>query len=436
MRVISAIIVLCVLFIVGSVWGQSAAAKNIQVLHSFRNVPECGDGCAFSQVSADAAGNLFGAAEGGAIESGLIYELMPQPGKRQWKYKVIHTFCQRNGCIDGSQVVFDKLVVDVAGNVYGTTSGGGRANRGIVFELSPNGRGGWIYSVIYNFCSAMNCRDGMSPVGNLTYAGDQQRALYDGTSPLYGATSAGGSHFSGTAFVLSERVNGHRQEDVLYAFCIHNLSGCPDGSTPSGGMTMDASGNIFGLTFNGGATNRGTLFKLTVPTARNGGRWTEAVVHNFCALANCSDGVTPQTELVVDGSGNIYGTTVYGGTGANCPSPVNLGCGVLYEIAPDDTYTVLHEFCSNPNCADGATSGRVVMDASGNLFGTAMDATYGFIFEFADGTYQAIYNFCAQRNCKDGEFPTALTVDSTGRIFGLAAGGGKFGVGTAYEFSE
>lgn len=415
---------------------QSASADGtIQVLHSFCKAPQCGDGQSYTPVSLDEAGDLFGVAQGGATNHGLIYEIVPQAGKPHWTYGIIHVFCQQNGCPDGGSVVGNRLVVDVNGNVYGTTADGGAANGGTVFELSPDGGGGWTYSVVYNFCSANNCRDGMAPVGNLTYAGAQAGLLYDGRARLYGATSAGGGHFSGVAFALRPRTGAPWHENVVYAFCARDIHGCRDGSAPNTGLTMDVAGNLFGVTSAGGGTGHGVAFKLAAPAMRRAGAWTETVLNSFCSLTGCADGFDARSELVADAAGNLYGTTLSGGTGADCSDPFS-GCGVLYGIAADGTFSVLHEFCSEDECADGAepeNTGGMTIDASGNVYGTAAD---GGLFEFSGGTFQVIHNFCQRANCRDGEFPAAgPTWDSSGHIFGTTAIGGKFDGGTAYEFS-
>ena len=146
-------------------------------------------------------------------------------------------------------------------------------------------------------------------------------------------------------------------ETVLYSFC--PLSHCPDGSFPSG-LVMDAAGNLYGTTQEGGISpfvggGAGVVFKL----APNG---TYTVRYSFCPQNGCADGSHPGAGLIIDGAGNLYGTTYQGRTNNN---------GVVFQLAPDGTYTVLYNFCQQSNCADGANPlAGLVMDAAGNLYGT------------------------------------------------------------------
>jgi uncharacterized repeat protein (TIGR03803 family) len=392
-------------------------------------------------LARDAAGDIFGISAGGANGAGIVFELAPQPGKRKWKYSVLHEFCHENGCLDGEQAASGKLVVDVNGNVYGATNEGGAAGSGVAYELSPNGTGGWTYSKIYDFCSKDNCHDGGEPVGNLTYDGAQAGLLYNGRSRLYGAAAIGGGHFSGVAYSLTPQPAGPWSENVLYAFCARDLLGCPDGASPLSGLTLDAAGSLFGNTSAGGAADRGVAFKLVAPPARHEGPWTETVLHSYCILSNCADGSYPESELVEDGSGNLYGTTTFGGGSPNC-FDVTSGCGVLYEIAADGTYSVLHVFCTLSNCVDGGEPqdrGGLALDALGNLFGVTASGdanALGGIFEFSSATFQVLYDFCSRRDCSDGGLPLAgLQLDSAGNLFGSTVSGGRFNRGTLFDLS-
>ncbi len=440
MRAVSSSISLCILLILGAngAYAHSRSSESVQNLHSFCDKPQCGD--PFAPVSLDGTGDLFGVAEDD--DHGLIYELVPQPGQKQWKYKTLHMFCQQNGCPDGGNVVQNRLVVDVNGNLFGTTRDGGTENDGTIYELSPDQHRKWTYTVIYSFCSEKHCRDGITPIGNLSYAGQQQGNLYDGVSPLYGTTSTGGRYDSGAAYAISPQSGGGWQQSVIYSFCVQNLKGCPDGSAPAAGMTMDVSGNLYGLTASGGTANNGTAFKLAVPTTvRTSVPWIETVLHSFCTLAFCADGVFTFAEPVLDGGGNFYGVTYEGGTGANCPDPPD--CGLLYEIAADGTFNILHEFCSDAGCADGTQAedmGGMRIDGSGNVYGTAAASTKGgggLIFEYnSTNGYQVLYSFCARAKCLDGSIPSAgPTLDSSQHLFGTTSYGGKFQMGIAYELS-
>jgi len=418
---------------------QCASASAIRPLHRFCKVNDCQDGEQPGPLARDGDGNLFGIANGGARGAGLVFELSPQPGKVRWKYKVIHAFCQLNGCLDGEQPPYARLVVDVHGNVYGAAQSGGVGGEGVVFELSPAGAGRWTYSVVYSFCSRINCRDGMLPAGGLTYAGAQAGLPYDGRSRLYGVTQEGGGHDAGVAYWLRPRSGSSWYENVIYAFCARKQS-CPDGAQPSTGMTLDAAGDLFGVTALGGATDSGVAFELVAPPPGHRD-WTQMVLHSYCMLARCADGNGEFSELLEDSAGNLYGTTRFGGTGSRCTNAA-FGCGIIYEIAADATFTKLYDFCSLANCADGGDPenlGGLVLDGSGDLFGTTTQTDNvdgGTIFEFSGGSYRVLYSFCQTGVCRDGSVPAAgLLPDSSGGFFGTTASGGSYNGGVAFEFS-
>ena len=162
----------------------------------------------------------------------------------------------------------------------------------------------------------------------------------DGSGNLYGTTAAGGTSNKGTVFKITP--NG--PESVLYSF-----AGVPDGQYPNAGLIMDGSGNLYGTTLVGGANGPGTVFKITP----NG---TESVLYSF---ANGSDGQDPYAGLIMDGSGNLYGTTVYGGTSNN---------GTVFKITPNGTESLLYSFGTG---SDGQyPNAGLIMDVSGNLYGT------------------------------------------------------------------
>jgi hypothetical protein len=155
-------------------------------------------------------------------------------------------------------------------------------------------------------------------------------------------------------------------ETVLYSFC--SQAGCADGKNPSAGLIMDASGNLYGTTNAGGntSTSGGTVFQLTPDST--GTAWTETVLHSFCSQTACGDGSFPTGDLIMDASGNLYGTTARGGGFGRQ--------GLVFQLTPDSTgtvwtETVLYSFCRQTNCADGAGPiAGLLMDASGNLYGT------------------------------------------------------------------
>ena len=303
----------------------------------------------FNGVVFDSAGDLYGATNyGGAHSLGTIYELSPA-GTGGWTEKVIYSFA---GGADGSYPN-GPLTFDTAGNLYGTTVLGGAHNQGTIFELSPIGGGGWTESVIL----ACSLASGERPTGGVVF--DSAGNLYttastggssdagtvlrlklvsgvwhagvihtflgsaDGSEPLsgltfqyprlYGTTQTGGSIGNGTAFVLVPRSGGAWTKHVL-----HNFGAFADGLYPSNPVTLNAAGDVFGVTGSGGTLGNGMAFELAV----SGESLTEINLHNF---GTGTDSGGPAGGVVLDGAGNLYGTGHNGGS---------FGAGAVYEIVP------------------------------------------------------------------------------------------------------
>jgi uncharacterized repeat protein (TIGR03803 family) len=304
------------------------------VLHSFTGPPSDGGHPQYGSLTLDAAGNLYGATSyGGRFDYGTVYKVTATGTER-----VLYNF---PGGSDGS-TPFGGMARDSAGNLYGTASAGGADYYGIVFKLSPGGR----ESVLYNFEGSPT--DGANPFGNLTK---------DSLGNLYGTTIAGGASGVGTVF----EITGGGTESLLYSF-----KGAPvDGSGPfGGGLLRDTSGNLYGVTEGGGTEGSGVAFELAA-----GG--TESVLLNFNGGAG---GGYPIDGLVRDGAGNLYGSTVYGGSGVDCGSN---GCGVLFGLTTAGKEIVLRNF-SLSSSSDGAYPYGVLLDPSGNLYGALEDGgAYG-----------------------------------------------------------
>jgi uncharacterized repeat protein (TIGR03803 family) len=206
-------------------------------------------------------------------------------------------------------------------------------------------------------------------------------------------------------------------ETVLYNFC--SVASCADGSTPESGLVSDAAGNLYGTTYFGGANNVGTVFKLSPK------RGALNVLHSF--LASSQDGAQPSGELAIDASGNLYGTTVTGG--AN-------GSGTVFEIS-QSAETILHNF--GGTSSDGLyPAGGLTMDAAGNLYGTSPYGGKGYgsgtVFTVsAQGTYSVLYAFLGS---PDALRPVApVFVDQAGNLYGTTAYGGTYGEGAVYKVS-
>jgi uncharacterized repeat protein (TIGR03803 family) len=336
------------------------------------------------------------------------------------KYKTLHKF---TGGADG-ELPNAALILDQAGNLYGITSYGGAASiyGGTVFKLTPNTHGGWTKSVLYNFCSVTNCADGQNPYGSVTF---------DQAGNLYGTTVFGGNSAGGTIFKLAPNADGTWTESVLYSFC--SLTNCGDGEYPFAGLIYDQTGNLYGMTTEGGASpTAGTIFNLA-PNAD--GTWTESVLYSFCSLTNCGDGFDPQPGLVFDAKGNLYGTTTSGGN-SSCGGN---GCGVVFKLTPKTggiwREKVLHRFTGGK---DGSDPHSVLLfDQAGNLYGTAQlggnlsqcrGHGCGVVFKLtqnADGSWKekVLHTFTGG---KDGGQPFAgLIFDQAENLYGTTTSGGN-----------
>jgi len=321
---------------------------------------------------------------------------------------ILHTFTDENG--DGSQplggVVFDK-----AGKLYGTTWGGGQYQSGAIYELSPNAEGGWTEQVIYSFTGG---NDGTSPTAGLAI---------DQLGNLYGSTKFGGSESKGTVFELSPTPNG-------WAFnLIYTFTGGDDGAYPSAALTLDASGNIYGTAFEGGAHSVGTAFTLQL----NSGHWEFSLLHTF---TGGKDGGYPSANFIFDSVGNLYATTSYGGSGDSC----YMGCGTVYELLPSSGgwhEKVLHNF--NGGVSGSYPGGGLIFDSNGNLYGVAAGGgrhDEGIVYELlgtsGKWSYKSLYSFIGK---PDGASPDgSLVFDPEGNLYGTAGVGGV-GFGTAFELT-
>ena len=219
------------------------------------------------------------------------------------------------------------LASDAAGNLYGTTPDGGAGNSGVVFKINPAGG----ETVLYSFTGGA---DGGSPQAGVTL---------DSAGNIYGTTSAGGGK-AGAGVVFKLDPSGH--ETVLYAF-----TGGADGSAPYAGVIRDASGNLYGTTRYGGAMGLGTVYKLDTSGH-------ETALYSF---KGGTDGYGPMSGLVLDPAGNLYGTMATA-NGCNCS-------GIVYKVDPSGNQTILYSFTDAVH--GGFPSGGLIIDAAGNLYGTA-----------------------------------------------------------------
>jgi uncharacterized repeat protein (TIGR03803 family) len=286
---------------------------------------------------------------GSGTDGGTVFRL--SPAGVGYTYTRLYVFCGplAPGCADGA-MPNAGLIMDRAGNLYGTTASYGARQGGTVFRLAPAAGGGFSYSVLYAFCSQANCADGSGPVAGLTM---------DAAGDLFGTTKAGGTGSGGTLFRLTPSGAGYSYS-VLYNFC--SQPNCSDGGAPGAGVVLDAAGGLYGTTSRGGgATRAGTVFKL----AWNGAAYSYTVLHVFCSQDSCADGSTPYGDLARDAAGNIYGTTNLGGRGR----------GTVFAVSAGGVFSTLYAFGIDPANNDGANPlGGVAVDRAGNLVGTTQNA--------------------------------------------------------------
>jgi uncharacterized repeat protein (TIGR03803 family) len=407
-----------------------------------------------------------------AILAGCWFVTSTHAVAQRAQEKVLHSFPDPNGTGPNAGVIFDA-----AGNLYGTTYDS-RGGFGTVFELTPLGNGLWTETTLHRFshndgywpsgvlvfdasgnlygttleggtgsgtgCSLRRAGCGtvfeLSPAagggwaetlllsfdqidGAAPYAG----LIFDGLGNLYGTTSTGGSdstRASGTVFELSPTTGGVWTETVLHTFGYNE--GSRDGLEPHGGLIFDAVGNLYGTTVGGGTEGDGTVFELS-PHASGG--WAETVLFNF----NGENGSSPYSTLIFDAAGNLYGTTQTGGT---------LGGGTVFELSPaaggDWTETVLFNFSNQESRYVAA--GSLIFDAAGNLYGALdggsgnCDAGCGSIFKLSNSagvwTETGLFFFDGE----DGFHPNAsLIFDASGNLYGTTSFGGAQEDGTVFE---
>jgi uncharacterized repeat protein (TIGR03803 family) len=335
-----------------------------KVLHNFQNNGKDGY-WPFAGLVFDPAGNLYGTTtKGGALGFGTIFQMRPG-ASGQWSERVLHNF---SGGKDGSKP-YGSLIFDAAGNLYGTTSEGGGSGCygvgcGTVFLLpSSSSNSKWILKVLHSFRD--DGTDGHNPFAGVIF--DAAGNLYGTTA--YGPTSGYFNNGPGTVFQLTPGKNGRWIEKVL-----HTFSG-PDGYDPYAGLIIDAADNLYGTTVYGGSSAAdGNVFQLT-PDGK--GKWTESDLYDFCvARYNCNDGIYPYASVIRDASGNLYGTTYEGtNSGSDCAA---YGCGTVFQLMPaNGTWTekILYSFHGEDG---GLPYAGLISDSAGNLYGTTTGGgTYG-----------------------------------------------------------
>jgi uncharacterized repeat protein (TIGR03803 family) len=396
-----------------SVFATPTAQAQTQTFGVIHNFTAGLDGSSpYAGLTIDGAGNLYGTTfyggagpcnDGFGIGCGTVFQLTH--GRLGWKFNPLYEFTGNNdGAYPAGRVIFGA-----DGTLYGTTTGG--VGFGTVFNLRPSGPPctalcPWTEFVLYRFVGGA---DGAFP-----FFGD---LVFDQAGNLYGTTIEGGSNGQGVVYELSPSAGGWTQT-VLY-----NLN-AGSGYFPYGGVTFDKAGNLYGTASMGGAYNYGTVYQLTP----SGAEWIEHTVYSF---QNNGDGSIPIGGLIADQSGNLYGTT------AAVPG------ATVFELTPSNgkwIFTVLYSFSSNPNQGpdDGPNDG-LLMDAAGNLYGTAYgEGAYsrGSVFKLTPSGGGWIFTDLHDFSGGDGAYPIGGVVqDANGNLYGTASHGGADGLGVVWEIT-
>jgi uncharacterized repeat protein (TIGR03803 family) len=363
----------------------TAIAQPPSFLYSFTGGSDGGKPTA--RLTPDAAGNLYGTTEGGGLGFGTVFQLSPN-GAGGWNETVLYRF---TGGSDGSAPLYSPVIFDTLGNLYGETKFGGSKNQGVVFKLSPNG-GGWTQTVLHSFVGGTS--EGCYPSGAL---------VMDAAGNIFGTNHGCGGGTRGTVFELSPGPGASWIHRIIYGVM-----------ASYGGLTLDGSGNIFGT------SRDNKIFELSPNGA---GGWNAAVLHVFSGSP--FDGLGPQSAMTLDNAGNLYGTTQRGGVANR---------GAVYKLTHGMggwTESILYSFPAGKNVLYSPFGG-VAVDASNNVYGTA---TRGF---FGGGVFKlnASSNY-SESNLSifdsTGWDPQGTVIlDSAGKLYGTVFFSGR-GQGGVFE---
>jgi len=376
--------------LVWSLFTLSAGAQTYAVLYTFKGRA---DGASPADtVVRGSRGKLYGATyQGGSFRYGVIFRIGPDG-----KEKVLHNFIGADGQNPNSSLLWDS-----SGNFYGTTARGGTPEGGkcehgcgAVYRWSKDGN----LTVLHGFNGGA---DGAVPGGT-------GRLAMDSAGNFYGTTQGGGKYNLGTVF----KIDKHGTKTVL-----HDFSNQRDGSIPWGGVILDAEGNLYGTTQYGGneTCDCGTVFKID----KDG---NETLLYKF---KGAPDGMNPYSWLVRDSSGNLYGTTLWGGD-SDCG--YGQGCGIVFKLDKNKKETILHTFTGAPD-GQWPVAG-LARDARGNIYGSTQSGGVagvclggcGTVFKIdPSGAETILYAFSGGA---DGNTPNGVILGGGGNIYGTTFGGG------------
>lgn len=369
----------------------NAQSQTLTTVYSFKGVP---DGqWPTSAVVIDAAGNLYGTTYNGGNSSAC----QPSPYGCGTIYKIdpagnetiLHDFSKTDG-----RDVFSGIIMDAAENFCGTTDGGGTFDDGTLYKFDSN----HVLTVLVNFESNTI---GATPSGGL---------VRDFAGNLYGTVAFGGPSNAGGVF------KWETQGQLRF---LHWFTGDPDGHAPEAALIRDNAAHLYGTTSLGGVANAGTVFRLD----KNG----LTILHSFTAGPDAD----PFPSLVRDTQGNLYGITE--GTYSVLTCVEHGGCGTVFKLDAAGNETILHTFSGG---ADGSVpEAGLLRDFSGNLYGTTTrggDFDRGTIFRIsASGKFKVLHSFTGG---SEGANPSApLVRDAAGRLYGTTFGGGAHNKGTVFR---
>ena len=365
---------------------HSARAQTFSLLYNFDGASHGGD--PYASLTRDAAGNLYSTVGygGGTSFSGGVFKVAPDGTET-----MLYDF---TGGADGA-FPFSPVVRDSAGNLYGTTSQGGSANAGVVFKVDPSGT----ETVLHSFTGGA---DGIIPVGGL---------VRDKAGNLYGTTSQGGTSNDGIVFKISPS----GKETILHTF----TGSTKDGKYPSyTTLLMDAQGNFYGVTEEGGSAGGGILYKLS-KTRRL------TVLHSF--KGGTTDGCNVLGTPFMDTAGNFYGTTSSCGTHS---------LGTVWEVEKGGKERLLHSFAGGTSDGEYPLAG-VIKDSAGNIYGnteTGGASNFGTVYRISKtGKFTLLHSF----DGTDGKYPYgSFAQNSKGTIFGSTLNGGTIGYGTVWKITK
>ena len=393
---------------------QGGLAQTFTVLHAFTGGPD-GSG-PYADVTLDASGNLYGTTSGtGGSGAGTVFRLRQIDGS--WILDTLYSF---SGGEDGA-FPYSGVTIAHDGTLYGATSAGGGIpcndpyGCGTIFHLSPppnvprTATFPWNETVLYRFTGE---DDGQNPEGG--------SLTLDAAGNLYG-TAIGGQFNDGVVFEVSHSQSGWT-ESVLYA--AHDLT---DGERPNAGVVFDRSGNIYGVMGIGGDSGGGVVYELSL----SGSQWTEQTIYN---IRGGQYGSGPEGQLIIDSSGHLYGTTC-------CAGPDGSGTVFeMFEDNGNWGYSVLWGFlCLPAGSCDGPDS-KVVMDAAGNLYGTTVTGgiyncgtAYKLTYSSGGWQHSTLHDFTGG---SDGcQLRGAVAVDANGNVYGTTVSGGQ-GHGVVFQIAQ